>query len=269
MFIQEKPLRHWIDHFYGYGSWDARIWFVAFEDGGGDLPEEVAEKLAYFQHVYGSVAGTTLCDIRELYRNSSVHWEGPKSDIYKNLHDFRFGNQATLSGVWKNLIAFSHAYRDKEPPEVLDYQKNSFARTSEALIKLYPLPSPHNHAWYYSWLDLPHFGFLKSRVHYQAEVYPARINAILRKLQEHTPEVVLMYGMQQINNLKVSVQQFFPGVAFKPMKAIKQKIPQYHVTDIGETTLLITTQIPALRHNRADSGFDWKEFGRRVRTKTP
>lgn len=91
MLIEEKPLRHWIDHFYGYGSWDARIWFVAFEDGGGDLPEEVAEKLNYFRRLHGSVTGPTLCDIREMYRNSSIQWEGPKASIYKTLHDFRFG----------------------------------------------------------------------------------------------------------------------------------------------------------------------------------
>lgn len=50
MRIEEKTLKHWIENFYGYGSWDARIWFVGYEEGGGDLPEEVAEKFNYFDN---------------------------------------------------------------------------------------------------------------------------------------------------------------------------------------------------------------------------
>ncbi len=46
MLIEEKALKHWIDHFYGYGSWQARFWFVGYEESGGDVPEEVAEKLS-------------------------------------------------------------------------------------------------------------------------------------------------------------------------------------------------------------------------------
>jgi hypothetical protein len=48
------------------------------------------------------------------------------------------------------------------------------------------------------------------------------------------------------------------------MKAVKQQIPQHHRAELPGTTLLITTQIPALRHNRIETGFDWLEFGKRV-----
>ncbi len=43
--IEENALRNWIDNFYGYGSWHARFWFVDHEETGGDVPEEVAEKI--------------------------------------------------------------------------------------------------------------------------------------------------------------------------------------------------------------------------------
>jgi hypothetical protein len=32
--------------------------------------------------------------------------------------------------------------------------------------------------------------------------------------------------------------------------------------------LLITSQIPALRHNRIETGFDWEEFGKSVRAES-
>jgi hypothetical protein len=265
MLVEEKALKHWIDHFYGFGSWQARTWFITHEDGGGDLPEEVEEKLNYFYQ--SPQTQPTLCDIRKVYRHCSIHWEKPKADVFSNLFEFRFGPNAQLSNVWKNLIAFEHGVRNEELPESLSYQKNLFAQPSaqrEALIKLYPLPSPHNHAWYYSWLDMPQFPFLRSRALYQEQLYDVRIQNILSKMREDKPEVVLMYGMENINALKKSIQEFFPNTKFKTVKAVKQQIPQHHRADVNGMKLVITTQIPTLRHNRIETGFDWEEFGKSV-----
>jgi hypothetical protein len=265
MLIGEIPLQHWIDHFYGYGSWGSKIWFVALEEGGGDLPEEVAERINYFHDVHATATQPELCDIRDLYRQVAVRWEGARAGLFRNLHEYRFSEKAVLHGVWKNLIAFVHGYRNENVPDRLEYQKKSFALSSggnESLIRLFPLPAPHNHGWYYSWLDLPpHFGFLKSRVSYQDHLYQRRMEGILNNIRAHKPEVVLMYGMGYINGLKQSVQEFFPGTKFKTAKAIKQQIPQHHLADIEGTKLIITTQIPALRHQRVETGFDWEKFG--------
>jgi hypothetical protein len=267
MLIEENVLKHWIDHFYGYGSWQAKIWFVGYEEGGGDVPEEVADKLNYFWSKHGPETNASLCDIRELYKYVAARVDGPKAGLFTNLYEYRFDSNAIQHGVWKNLIAFGHGYRNEKLPDLLAYQKNLFALPSahnEALIKLYPLPSPHNHAWYYSWLDLPQLGFLKSRTLYQEHVYQRRMHNILHNINVYKPEVVLMYGMNNINVLKESVQAFFPSAKFKMVKAIKLQIPQHHRADFNGTTLLITTQIPALRHNRIETGFDWWAFGTMV-----
>ena len=268
MLISEQALKHWIDNFYGYGSWHAKHWFVAYEEGGGDLPEEVAEKINYFYKVHPATETASLTDIRELYRSVSVRWDGPKAGLFANRHEYRFGGHAIQNSVWKNLISFIHAFKNENIPDQLEYQKHNFALPSanlEALIQLYPLPSPHNHAWYYSWLDMPNLGFLKSRSLYEEHVYDRRIQTILSNISKYKPELVLMYGMNNINTLKDSIQQFHGSVKFKMIKSIKQQIPQHHRADIGSTTLLITTQIPALRHGRVESGFDWEEFGQAVR----
>jgi len=269
MLIEEKPLKHWIDNFYGYGSWQARFWFIGYEEGGGEVPEEVADKINYFYEVHPPTSGTTLCDIRELYQHIAITWDSPKANSFRNRYEYRFGANAIQHGVWKNLIAFVHGNHNHKLPDLLEYQKHTFASTSshsEALMALYPLPSPHNHAWYYSWLDLPQLGFLKSRALYQENVYRSRMHSILSNINTYKPEVVLMYGMDNINALKKSVYEFFNGVQFKMIKAIKQQIPQHHRANVNGTTLLITTQIPALRHNRIETGFDWEEFGKRVKS---
>ncbi|MBL7872519.1 MAG: hypothetical protein JNM78_12960 [Cyclobacteriaceae bacterium] len=269
MLIEEKPLTHWVDHFYGYGSWQATCWFIGYEESGGDFPEEVAEKLTYFYRAH-STNRATLCDIRELYRQVTARMEGTKADLFTSLYDYRFGNQAVQHNVWKNLILFEHGCTGEQLPDLLSYQKNLFALPTtgrEAWIKLYPLPSTHNHAWYYSWLDLPKIDFLRTRTVYEQRVYTNRINTILSNIKTYKPSVVVMYGMNNITALKQSVQESFEGVTFKMIKAIKLQIPQHHRAHINGTTLVITTQVPTLRHNRIESGFDWQAFGEVVSEK--
>lgn len=266
MLIEENALKHWMDNFYGYGSWHARFWFVSHEEGGGELPEEVAERLNYFQKIPAQPDGT-LCDIRDLYRHVTVRWNGPKANAFDNFYEYRFGNKAAPHVIWQNLVAFMHAYRGQVMADLLDYQKQTFASPSahnEALIRLYPLPAPHSHSWYYNWLDLPKFPFLKSRLSYEEHVYEHRMQKILSNILTFKPELVLMYGMNNINTLKKSVEEFFGDVKFKMIKSEKQLTPQYHRADINGTAVLITTQIPALRHNRVETGFDWAELGKRV-----
>jgi hypothetical protein len=266
MTIQENALNHWIKNFYGYGSWHAKLWFVAYEEGGGELPEEVAEKINYLFKVHPS-SSATLCDIRDLYKHVSIYWDGPQAGKFDNRFEYRFGKNAIQHGLWKNLIRFVQGYRNEQIQDLLEYQKNIFASPklrTEALLQFYPLPSPHNHAWYYSWLDLPQLGFLKSRELYESHLYESRIQALLSNIKAYKPDVVLMYGMVNISRLKHSIQEIFPGREFKMIKATKMQIPQHHRTDLNGTKLIITTQIPALRHNRIETGFDWFEFGKRV-----
>jgi len=265
MLIEDRVIKHWIDNFYGYGSWDARFWFVGYEESGGDVPEEVTDRLNYFYNLSLSNK-RSLCNIRELYRHVNFS-EGSRAEKFATLYDYRFGSHATLHGLWKNLIAFVYGYKNEELPDLIAYQKNSFALSlppNEALIPLYPLPT-HDHAWYYAWLDLPQFPFLKSRNLFQDYVYADRMHTILKNISIYKPEVVLMYGMDNINLLKKSVQNFFHAANFKIGRAVKQQIPQHHRTELNGTILLITTQVPALKHNRVETGFDWYEFGKLVK----
>lgn len=251
-----------MDHFYGYGSWQTPVWFVGYEESGGDIPEEVADKLNYFLATHGSVNGPTLCDLRDVYQRIAFQIDGPRADKFVNRYDYRFGPHAVLHGVWKNLISFTHGFQNRKLPDLLSYQKESFGNGEEAWVQLYPLPGSHNHAWYYNWLDLPGHAFLKSRTLYEEHVYESRINIILQQIIKHKPEVVLMYGMKDIRGLKQSVQARFPDAEFKMIKSIKQRIPQHHRTHLNETELIITTQLPALRHGRIETGFDWYELGK-------
>jgi hypothetical protein len=139
MLIKESSLEHWIDRFYGYGSWNSKLWLVGYEEGGGELPEEVAEKLNYFDSIHARADQPVLCDIRELYARVTYRDEGPKGKTYKTLFDYRFASDAMLHGAWKNLIGFAHGYRQEKLPDLLAYQRKTFIGDREAMIQLYPL----------------------------------------------------------------------------------------------------------------------------------
>ncbi len=100
MIIQAEPLQHWIENFYGYGSWDARFWFIAHEESGGDLPEEEAEKFNYVYNVNTTRGSSRLCDIRELYQQVDARLDGPRASLFKTFYDYRFGENAVQHGLW-------------------------------------------------------------------------------------------------------------------------------------------------------------------------
>ena len=264
MLIQETSLAHWIKHFYGYGTWSAKIWFVAREESGGELPEEVAERIDYFRQTHSNATGAVLCEIREVYKQLIFRFDGPKAAFYKTHFDYRFGSDPVLHGYWKNLIAFTNAVLDNYGVDIDHYQKHVFTAAppaNEAWIKLFPLPGPHTHSWYYNWLDMPNMPFLKNRKLYEETFYQDRMSTLLNQIRAHRPAVVLMYGMTNINGLKKSLTEFFQDLIFKSVPATKMVIPQHHVAQVGPTRIIITTQIPGLRHNRIETGFDWKAFG--------
>src|SRR3954470_13013361 len=106
MLISESTLQHWIDSFYGYGAWRSQFWFVSYEESGGNLPEEVADKINYFQKIHSTLDKSSLCDIRDLYRHVGVMLDGPKAGLFNNRYEYRFGDNAIQNNIWKNLIAF-------------------------------------------------------------------------------------------------------------------------------------------------------------------
>ena len=88
---------------------------------------------------------------------------------------------------------------------------------------------------------------------------------ILHNIGIYKPDLVLMYGMDNINTLKNSVLESYPKAKFKLVQATTRQIPQHHRADLNGTIMLITTQVLTLRHNRIETGFDWEKFGRAVR----
>jgi len=126
------------------------------------------------------------------------------------MYEYRFDKNAIQHGVWKNLIAFVHGYNNKDTPDMMAFQQKEFLSPSskyEALIQLYPFQAPIIMGGIILAGDAEP-PYLKSRAQYQEHVYRHRIHTILSNISAHKPEVVLMYGMDNINSLKSSITNF-------------------------------------------------------------
>src|SRR5690606_38906747 len=67
--------------------------------------------------------------------------------------------------------------------------------------------------------------------------YEERMASLLRNISTYKPQLVLMYGMENITSLKSVVQAHYPKTKFSMAKAVKQRIPQHHRADLDGTTL--------------------------------
>ena len=57
-------LLDFLNRFYGYASWDAELWFVGMEEGGGNSEEESAKRLEAWDRA------DDLADIRDYHYES-------------------------------------------------------------------------------------------------------------------------------------------------------------------------------------------------------
>jgi len=164
--------------FFGYGTWNAPIWFVGMEEGGGNDLAEIQRRLEAWN----------LRGRRELEDLVSYH-----RDIGVTRH---IGEKPSLQSTWSKLVRvlFGMANLPPHRESIRKYQGLSFGREAgtTSLVELLPLPSPGLDKWFYGTSELP---FLRTRDIYRDHVRPFRAEAIRRRILESRPKVVAFYGL--------------------------------------------------------------------------
>jgi len=178
--LPDDLLTEYANKFFGFGSWNVKIWFVGIEEAGGWVEEDLQRRLDVWQE-HGC---NSLEDAPRFYpasRNSA--WHDPGADF-----------QTT----WKQLIRMlllAKGQSDKDQG-ILEYQRNQLGAFDgeTCLMELLPLPSPSTDDWNYGlWSRLP---WLRSRNDYFRELKARRENEIRRRINEHKPKVVIFYGLE-------------------------------------------------------------------------
>ena len=174
-------LQSFIYNFYGYGTYNARCWFIGMEEGGGNSFTEVDRRLS----IWNGRGGKELEDV------AGYH-------IELGMPEF-FSEVPKLQTTWNKLIRILLSAEGQDPTtdQVRDYQKSSLGRShgDTCLLELLPLPSPSTGHWMYATHSaLP---YLSNRDTYRGRLSESRADHIRQRIQENAPGVVVFYSLNQ------------------------------------------------------------------------
>lgn len=171
-------LDDFIRRFFGYGSWDADLWFVGMEEGGGSSIDELIRRLNAWDRT------DELADLVAYHRK--IHVDG--KDWFKE--------RPPIQSTWGKLarVALAAAERPTDAESVRQYQRDELGRRGgkTALIELLPLPARSTRQWPYGNVGNP---LLASREGYRNAFLSIRISAIRERIVCHRPSAVVFYGM--------------------------------------------------------------------------
>ena len=164
--------------FFGYGRWDAPVWFVGLEEAGAGTPEELQARLA----AWDQRGRRELEDAPEFYPACrQPQWHGPN---------------ATLQPTWRQLIRILLLARGEPVAEdaLLEYQKRTLGAFSGnvCLTELSPLPTRNQTHWpYAAHQGLPDWAETRAQF---TDAFAAHRAATLReKIALHHPRAVVFY----------------------------------------------------------------------------
>lgn len=176
--IDERLLTRYMEHFVGFGSYKAALWFVGMEQGGGRDLKELARRLEAWRSLgEGDVIDfAAYCALLHEER-----WHGPEARI-----------QPTLGKMIRVVLA-AHG-KEASAGAVREYQSERFGRAGdESLVaELFPLPSRSVGEWIYR--DVCNLACLKDRQAYLMEFRPKRAALLRHLIDQHAPRVVVMLG---------------------------------------------------------------------------
>lgn len=164
--------------FFGYGRWDAPVWFVGLEEAGAGTPAQLQARLT----AWDQRGRRELEDAPAFYPAcGQPQWHGP---------------DATLQRTWRQLIRLLLLARGEPVGEValLEYQKKILGAFSGhvCLTELLPLPAPSHRHWpYAAHANLP--TWLQTREQFTQAVAAGRIATLREKIALHHPRSVVFY----------------------------------------------------------------------------
>lgn len=166
--LTDTELDHLLN-FIGYGRLDADIWFLGFEEAGGDD-----------KNLHARLGFTQVEDCAE-------------AQIILSLTQQQFGDE-NLQGAWPGMCEIMLKLEGKETStdNILNYQVEYLGRDqgSTLLCELLPIPMPGGSAWDYEAL-IPRYA---SREAYYAAVKPLRFELFRRLVSQYLPKIIIGYG---------------------------------------------------------------------------
>lgn len=177
-------LQEFCSSFFGYGSEDAKHWFLSMEEGGGNTEEELQLRI----NIWHESGRPELADIAAFHKSiEQKHWFDAHPRIQK-----------TWAAMIRVVLSYDGLPTDTE--SVRRYQRDHLGRAggSTRLSPLLPLPSRKLADWNYnSWTDDTTFS---TRLSYQEEFLPSRISHLSRAVTSYMPRTVTFLGLTYLEH---------------------------------------------------------------------
>ena len=176
--LDDERLEAFATHFYGYGNYTGKYWFVGMEEGGGDSFQEIEKRLA----IWSQRGGCELEDVAEYHIALGI--------------TYPFAPTAKLQPTWSKLIRvlLSAEGYSALKEDVRAYQRHYLGRKSgeSCLLELLPLPSPSTSDWLYA--QYSQLKYLTDRETYRHYFMPKRIRHIKERIRQYKPKAVIFYS---------------------------------------------------------------------------
>jgi hypothetical protein len=172
-----SALEPYCKHFFGYGRWDAPVWFLGLEEAGGDGAHALDKRVREWEQ-----------------RGRRGVEDGPS--FYPAVGEHRWhGPSAVLQPTWRQLIRILLIARNQPATDadILHLQKTQWgALTGDVcLTEILPLPAPNIGAWpYQSQPDAP---WLASRDQFMQRFLLRRLITLRANIAAHRPRAVIFY----------------------------------------------------------------------------
>jgi hypothetical protein len=232
-------LEAYINRFFGYGCWTAPIWFVGMEEGGCDTLEEFERRLTIW-----------------IQRGCQELEDGPSYHQALGLTR-HFGRGAKLQATWEKLLRIYLARHDLpcDTEAVRSFQAERYGKTDcgFASLELFPLPSTSTAIWFYR--SVRAVPYLINREVYKYYVYPRRAEELKRRIAIHTPQTVVIYG--------VNYRHEWEGIIGTELD--ESALPDALEASFGRTKILVIPH--PVSYNRAQTY--WKQVGDFIRSTMP
>jgi hypothetical protein len=172
--------------FFGFGNWDADVWFIGPEQG---MSKDDTTLLTRFE-AWKRMGSQDLLDCRKYHEEIAEH----------RFHTKGSNGKVEPQHTWRKLIRTGLAYRgiDADQDAVLNYQANGWgsAEGNDCVIELSGLPA--------------HSQGVKRAA--SADVLSKRIDEIAMRLASPKYKIVLLYGGGRNNNCAVAWQRLTHGL---------------------------------------------------------
>jgi hypothetical protein len=219
--IPQDYIRWRLENFWGYGSFDAPVWFVGMEEGLSNGGEE------YLPARFAATNGKALVDIRRDMINVKDHmiW------FTRRIGEAPYPIQQTIRFPIA-LYLYLSLGRPPNKYEISIFQGEQYGGESACAIDLMPLPS--NNTQDSSWLYEKNASLdLGTRSRYLQKYRPIRVRRLREIMENYKPELVIFYS--------VGYREYWEDVAGTRFRELTR---QMYFASPGETRFCI---IPSAR----------------------